>query len=225
MADLFDFSSPADEETKEDLQHSFSDNSIRLIQTSDSRTQSVYLSDHVKVEPSNQLDTDDNCKQSYSACDAEMHVETAEHKFTCTVCSKKFKQASDLKRHMRIHTGERPYSCNYCGKKFSDSGGLKSHTRNHTGDKPFRCKVCSKSFACSTHLKRHMSTHFSGGPVSCKLCDVSFLYWRDFKYHDRLCQIRNQMHLFNHKSGHTSEKDTDSYPRLTKWKTVKKIGL
>ena len=76
------FSSTVDERTKEDLQHSFSDNSRRLIQTSDSRTQSVCLSGHVRVDTSNQLDTDDDCKQSYSACDAEMHAES-DHRFNC----------------------------------------------------------------------------------------------------------------------------------------------
>jgi len=76
----------------------------RMIQTFDSRTQSVYLSDHVRVDTSNQLDTDDDCKQSYSACDTEMHVETGERQFTCTVCSMKFKRASALKTHMRAYT-------------------------------------------------------------------------------------------------------------------------
>jgi len=103
FTDLFDFCSTGDEKTKEDLQQSFSDNSRRLIQTSDSRTQSVYLSDHVRVDTSNQLDTDDDCKQSYSACDTEMHVETDDHRFTCTVCSKKFKWPSALKTHACSH--------------------------------------------------------------------------------------------------------------------------
>jgi len=61
--DLFDFSSTIDGKTKEDLQHSFSDNSRRLIQTSDSRTQSVYLGDHVTVDTSDQPHADDDCKQ------------------------------------------------------------------------------------------------------------------------------------------------------------------
>ena len=62
-----------DEKTNEDLQHSFTDNSSRLVQTFDNRTQSLYLSNHVKVDTSNQLDTDEDRKQS---CDTEvgLHV-------------------------------------------------------------------------------------------------------------------------------------------------------
>ena len=42
-------------------QHCLSDNSRRLVQTSDSRTQSVvYSSDHVRVDTGNQLDTGDD---------------------------------------------------------------------------------------------------------------------------------------------------------------------
>jgi len=47
-------------------QHSsWSDNSRRLVQTSDDRTQSaLYSSDHsyARVDTGNQLDTDDDCK-------------------------------------------------------------------------------------------------------------------------------------------------------------------
>ena len=90
----------------EDLQHSLSDNSRRLVQTSDNRTQSVYLSDHVRVDTSNQLDTDEDCKPSYSACDTDVHVESGEDCVKCTVCSKTFISHNELSTHMRVHTME-----------------------------------------------------------------------------------------------------------------------
>ena len=146
------------EKTNEDLQHSLSDNSSRLVQTSDNRTQSVYLSDCVKDDTSNELDTDDDCKQSYSACDTETHGKGG-HGFPCTVCSKTFKYASTLKNHMRSHTGERPFNCKVCGKAYTSSSYLNVHMRSHTGERPFSCNVCSKAFVCISRLNGHMRSH------------------------------------------------------------------
>jgi len=80
-------------------QQSLSDNSRRLVQTSDSRTQSaVYSSDHTyaRVDAGNQPDTDDDCKQSYSACDTELHANSDLHLFACEVGDRMFVKASQL---------------------------------------------------------------------------------------------------------------------------------
>ena len=123
------------DKTDEDLQHSLSDNRRRLVQTSDNSTQSaVYLSDHVGVDTTYQLDTDEDCKQAYSACDTEMNAESDQHRITCNVCNRKFAKASKLKIHMCIHTGDRPFSCKDCDKMFTFSSGLIRHKRVHTGE-------------------------------------------------------------------------------------------
>ena len=159
------FSSNVDEKANEDVQHSLSDNSRRLVQTSDNRTQSVYLSDHVRVDTSNQLDTDDDCEPSYSACDTKLHVESEQHMFMCEVCSKKFAKRSTFNIHMRIHTGEKPFSCEFCDKKFKTPDAVRRHVRTHTGERPFSCNVCDKKFTQSSSLSEHMRIH-TGEPVS-----------------------------------------------------------
>jgi len=184
--DLHDFISTIDEKTKEDLQHSFSDNSRRLIQT-----QSVYLGDHVRVDTSDQPDADDDYKQSYSACDAEMHVDTGEHRFTCTVCTKKFKYATTQKRHMRIHSGEQPFSCKVCEKKFTRSSSLRNHMRIHSGERPFSCKFCGKKFTHSSGLRQHMHFHSGERPFTCKVCEKKFM---------------TSSHLINHMRIHSGER-------------------
>jgi len=75
----------------------------------------VYLSDHVRVDTRNRIDTGDDCKLS----SAEVHAEGGGNWFNCTVCSMKFKYASELQRHVPIHTGEQPFSCKVCDKRFS----------------------------------------------------------------------------------------------------------
>ena len=139
--DLLSFSSDVDEKTNEDLQHGLSDNSRRLVQTSDNRTQSVNLSDHVRVDTSNQLDTDEDCKQSYSACDTKVHVECGQDRLTCKVCSKKLKNTRNLRDHMRIHTGEKPFSCEVCARRFTVASNLRTHSRIHIREKRFSCKL------------------------------------------------------------------------------------
>ena len=52
-------------------------------------------------------------------------------KYTCAYCQKRFRDSTDLKRHLRKHTGERPYSCSVCGLSFTLKGNLKSHMICH----------------------------------------------------------------------------------------------
>ena len=177
--DLFDFSSNVDEKTKEDLQHSFSDNSRRLIQTFDSRTQSVYLSDHVKVDTSNQLDTAIHCNQSYLACDTvEGRVESGDSRLTCAACREKFKRPSALKRHMhKVHVESREYNfrCTICNRTIQTVGGLNSHfMRIHTGEETFKCDVCDEKFSHSSLLAIHKHIHRRDRPFGCSECDKKF---------------------------------------------------
>jgi len=198
------------------LRAHLSDNCGRLVQTSDNRAQSVYLSDQVRVDTSNQLYTDEDCKPSYSACNTEMHVESADlqpslsdnstslvqtsyselaaelhsesshRRYSCNVCNSRFTVASKLNTHMRIHTGERPFMCVVCDSKFSQFSHLKRHMRTHTGERPFRCKDCNKTFTDSSHLGRHMHMHTGERPFSCIACDKNFARSSDLRRHIRI---------------------------------------
>ena len=72
--DLFDYHSTVDEKTNEDWTQSFSDKRIGLLQTSHSTEQSVFSSECVRVDTSNQLDTAEDSKQSDTPFDSQMFV-------------------------------------------------------------------------------------------------------------------------------------------------------
>ena len=57
-------------------------------------------------------------------------------KHACRVCLKLFTRNSDVKAHiLRVHCGDRRYPCTMCGKRFKESTHLRKHLYTHTGKK------------------------------------------------------------------------------------------
>ena len=63
------------------------------------------------------------------------HVDIGD-KHACRVCLKLFTRNSDVKAHiLRVHCGDRRYPCTMCGKRFKESTHLRKHLYTHTGKK------------------------------------------------------------------------------------------
>lgn len=60
--------------------------------------------------------------------------------FQCTICSKCFTRANNLRSHLKSHDYKRQYVCQVCGKTFVREYDRKRHERLHSGEEKFVCK-------------------------------------------------------------------------------------
>ena len=215
--DLLNYHSTADE-TNEDLTQSFTDKSRGLPQASHSTEQSVFSSECVRVDTSNQSE---DCKQSDTPCDTGIHVESGKQTFTCVICDNKFTHEPDFLNHLLVHASEEPSSCEQdsnkkskqpshidtatksrfickvCNMKITNSRHLKCHMRIHADERPFSCKVCDKKFALSSHLKYHMSTDCASVEKTREDCTQSL---SENTFSCRVCdkKFAREREFFNH---------------------------
>nr|XP_023014940.1 zinc finger protein 883-like isoform X2 [Leptinotarsa decemlineata] len=105
-----------------------------------------------------------NCNDCHKAffskfrLNSHMRTHTKETPYECKDCLRKFRQASNLKRHIDIiHKGLKPFKCEVCGKEFSRLVAKNEHTYKHTGQKPYVCSYCGETF--NTYLKHFTHTY------------------------------------------------------------------
>ena len=107
------------------------------------------------------------CSARFSQLSNMKYHMTARHahhfKYHCDRCRKGFVTSNDLQKHMFTHTGEKPHRCDDCGRAFNRLSGLLDHRRTHTGERLFSCDVCEKAFTVNSSLTRHKRIHIGEG--------------------------------------------------------------
>jgi KRAB domain-containing zinc finger protein len=106
------------------------------------------------------------------------HTEEGQKKpFTCSECSKTFKNEFLLKRHFEhLHFSSNRgiiYNCEQCGLTFNRQRDLKAHSFEHFEGTIHSC-YCGKKFKNKRLLSIHSTVHASDTKFQCNLCDAIF---------------------------------------------------
>ncbi|XP_063303071.1 PR domain zinc finger protein 15 [Pelobates fuscus] len=94
--------------------------------------------------------------------------------FQCNICTKVFRNSSNLSRHVRSH-GDKLFKCEECSKLFSRKESLKQHvsykhSRNDIdGEYRYRCATCEKAFRVEAFLEFH-NCRTDDKSFQCEMC-------------------------------------------------------
>ena len=114
------------------------------------------------------------------------HSTSAQQKYRCEMCDKRFVKFVQLKEHRHTHTGQKPNKCSSCGQGFCSQGGLRKHIKKHhkendyilkkhiPGLRKHICDVCGRQFKQLCHLKVHKRIHLGEKPYLCEYCGKRF---------------------------------------------------
>lgn len=127
--------------------------------------------------------------------------------FGCGICSRTFKQAVMLRKHMKVHATtaalsklepkhqqqqqQQIHTCDECCKTFATRAVLQAHLRSHSSLKPFKCSNCLKEFKSKHSLNEHVLLKHKGEKVfGCSLCGEQFSSKHMRSVHERLHKVR-----------------------------------
>ncbi|XP_075710747.1 PR domain zinc finger protein 15 isoform X3 [Rhinoderma darwinii] len=94
--------------------------------------------------------------------------------FQCNICSKVFRNSSNLSRHVRSH-GDKLFKCEECSKLFSRKESLKQHVSyKHSSNEVdaeyrYRCATCEKAFRVEAFLEFH-NCRTDDKSFQCEMC-------------------------------------------------------
>ena len=114
----------------------------------------------------------------------------------CTLCNRKFKFNSELKKHVkRIHSMIKDFNCDDCGKRFCSNPDLTQHKQTHSEEK-FPCHICGMRLARKAnligHIKRAHTKTAKTAPKAvesgteltpCDVCGKVFNHRRNYRLH------------------------------------------
>lgn len=81
--------------------------------------------------------------------------------FECTICSKRFKDNYDLKRHITtVHEHTSDFVCDICDKRLRSKKSMRKHMiQFHMSQLAMQCPECGRPFGDKSRLTRHLKVH------------------------------------------------------------------
>ncbi|MFS8507371.1 MAG: C2H2-type zinc finger protein [Candidatus Babeliales bacterium] len=109
-----------------------------------------------------------------TAAQAQQAIDAPQN--ACHLCTKRYKYANELRRHILSHLNKREFYCDFedCSSAFNDETALRNHKKQHDPLKSYECKGCGKFFKSRHALKNHERVHTGETPFRCLLCDKLF---------------------------------------------------
>lgn len=123
--------------------------------------------------------TRDMCKATFDEpCALKRHI-IATHStykpFKCPKCTRRFRQKSNLVRHMAKTTHTEIKRCHVCKKRYSNDADLQMHMQSKHPIRDFKCTIdgCTREFYKKWELNTHLTkAHGIGAP--CPTCHKVF---------------------------------------------------
>ena len=111
--------------------------------------------------------------------------------YRCYECHKKFKKASELRKHDTINTEEEPFACSKCNVMLERECDMRRHELSHIDPTPFKCTKCNEQFRTQHSLEKHQVVHCEKA-FSCNQCDAKFVKASGLKSHHERTKHSNK---------------------------------
>ncbi|XP_059607706.1 zinc finger protein 878-like [Phlebotomus argentipes] len=122
------------------------------------------------------------CGSEFSSAKAlSSHVARHSASMNCKICKQTFKNRFTHRRHLKTHSAEKKFECKSCGRKFREGSSLKRHifllhekVQEKDDTKVFKCSYCSLETVGKIKHKMHLLTHTRVTNVECSKCRKRF---------------------------------------------------
>lgn len=104
--------------------------------------------------------------------------------YQCGKCDRRFSKLNEFKLHQNEHKQSTRYHCNHCSKSFRFAGTLERHMKVHV--KPLvSCEICGKEFPKTKLLLIHLKENHDQECFMCPFCSENCNGFNEFVAHKK----------------------------------------